>query len=51
VRDELTRTGLFRFVTVAAGLPRLTAAFDRLRSRVSGRAPGVRLPVLFGLKR
>jgi len=51
VRDELSHAGLFRFITVAPGLPALTAAFDRLRSRLLGRAPSVRLPVLFGLKR
>ena len=51
VRDELARAGLFRFITVATGLPSVTAAFDRLRSRWSGREPGARLPVLFGWKR
>lgn len=47
VRAELSGTGLFRFVTAATGLPSVAAAFDRVR----GRERGVRLPVLFGLKR
>jgi SAM-dependent methyltransferase len=47
VRAELADTGLFRWVTVAPGLPSIAAALARLR----GRDPGARLPVLFGLKR